>query len=165
MDFLEVTPTMWALMILLAASAFTMLWYLDALTHKEIAKADISDKELTTHRILISTSILMEFALVGMYWSSFLFLPIFIAAFITRTAHEFIDELHFHVDRCSPRETALHLGMWLSVLIKTSAMFIWGFFSNYEGVESLPLLFYIWAILIFLVMSYTSFVEWNQKKT
>lgn len=161
MDYLKATPSMWALIILSSATIFTILWFMDALTHKKLVGHEITEKELNTHRILIGTSVLMELSLVLMYWSSILALPLFVASFLTRTAHEFIDELYFHMDRCSNRETALHLGMWLSVLVKTSAMFIWGFFSNYVGIESLSFWFFLWGLLVFLVMSYTSYVEWN----
>lgn len=152
----------WATIILIAATGFTILWGLDSITHKKLVEIDITDKELQTHRNILLASVLMESSLVLMYWWSIEVLPFFIAFLIVRTTHEFIDELHFHTERCTPYESNLHLGMWFFVFIKTIAMFMWGFFSNYEGVENLPIYYYVWGGIVFSVMSYISLMEWKR---
>jgi hypothetical protein len=150
----------WA--ILGSATVFTLTWFLDAIAHARLVKVDITEKELHTHRVLILTSILMEFSLVLMYWFDIEVLPLFLAAFITRTAHEFIDELHWHTGRCSQYETMLHLIMWISVLNKTFLLFIWGFFTHYRGFADLHPMFYAWGIIIVIAMTIISWKEWNQ---
>lgn len=160
--FNSTTPLFWAITILSAATIFTVAWFMDSLTHKELVKVDITDKELQTHRNILTASFLMEISLVMMYWFPLAMLPFFIAFAITRTVHEFIDELHFHTDRCSRHESQLHLVMWLSVLLKTSAMFIWGFFTSYEGIMDLPVFMFIWGGTILIAMSYISFNEWRR---
>ena len=163
MDLFEnTTPLFWALSILCSGTVFTILWALDAATHEKLVHVDISDKELQSHRNILITSLLMEMALIAMYWSPMGALPFFIAFFITRTSHEFIDELKFHVKRCTAYETYLHLGMWMSVLVKTFAMFIWGFFSSYSGLLDLPMVYYIWGGIVFLSLSYISVLEWKR---
>ena len=161
-SLLDTNPVVWALIILLSATVFTCFWLLDALTHAKLVAIDITDKELQTHRNILIGSFLMELSLIGMYWYPWFMLPLFIAFFITRTSQEFIDELHFHTDRCLPYESRLHLIMWLTVLTKTAAMFIWGFFMQFKGLENLPILFYLWGIVLVLVMGYTSFVEYRR---
>lgn len=156
------TPLFWALTILGSATVFTAFWMLDAFTHARLVKVDITDKELQVHRNILTASFLMELSLVGMYWYPKAMLPFFIAFFITRTTHEFIDELHFHTDRCTVYESRLHLGMWLSVLTKSAAMFCWGFFGQYEGIWELPLILHIWGVMLILVMGWISFQEYRR---
>jgi hypothetical protein len=156
------TPTLWALMILGSATLFTVAWSWDAITHKKLAELDITDQEFQTHRNILVASMIMELSLVGMFWNPIIMLPIFIASFLTRLVHEFMDELKFHADRCTPHESRLHLVMWISVLTKAGAMFLWGFFTSYEGIESLPFALYAWGILILIVMAYVSYVEWRR---
>ena len=110
----QINTTYFAFAILMSATIFVIAWSLDAITHTRLVKIDITDKELQTHRILILSSGLMELCLVLMYWFDVEILPVFIAALVTRTAHEFIDELRYHIDRCTFRETLLHLIMWIS---------------------------------------------------
>lgn len=160
----QINATYFACAILISSTIFVIAWSLDAITHSRLVKIDISDKELQTHRILILSSGLMELCLVLMYWFDIEILPIFIAAVVTRTAHEFIDELRYHTDRCTFRETLLHLIMWITVISKTSFLFIWGFFTHYQGLEKLHPAFYIWGILIIGIMSITSVKEWRQGK-
>jgi magnesium-transporting ATPase (P-type) len=155
-------PLSFALIILISSTVFAIAWGLDAMTHKELVKVDITDKELQTHRNILTASLLMEISLVFMYWFPLIMLPVFIATLVTRTVHEFIDELHFHTDRCSSYESTLHLIMWITVITKTAAMFIWGFFTQYNGVLELPLPFYIWGLLVFSIMGYTSWVEYKR---
>lgn len=159
---LDVHPFYWALLILVAATAFTIIWLFDSQTHGELVKIDITDKELQTHRNILTSSFLMELSLVLMYWSPILMLPLFIAFFITRLIHEFIDELHFHTDRCSRYESTLHLGMWITVLTKTGAMFIWGFFTQFQGILDLPIYMFVWAGIILVSMSIVSLIEWKR---
>jgi hypothetical protein len=159
---IETDHNYWAILILIAATIFTIFWGLDAKTHKKLVEIDITDKELQTHRNILTASLIMEVSLVMMFWFPLAMLPIFIASFLTRFVHEFIDELHFHSDRCSPYESMLHLGMWVSVLTKIAAMFIWGFFLQYEGIWNLPVYFYPWAIILFMSMTYISYVEWKR---
>ncbi len=152
----------WAVAILSSATLFTLCWLLDAKTHKVLVKIDITDKELQTHRNILVTSLLMEASLVLMFWYQWEILPFFLAFFITRTAQEFIDELHFHTNRCSVYESRLHLGMWISVLSKTILMFMWGFFTGYKGILDLHLGLYIWAAIVFGAMSVISYFEWKR---
>ena len=156
------TPIFWAILILGSATLFTLAWSLDARTHKKLAEHDITDQEFQTHRNILTASLLMELSLVGMYWFPLYMLPIFIASFLTRLVHEFIDELKYHSDRCTPHESRLHLIMWISVLTKAAAMFIWGFFASYEGIESLPIALYIWGVILLSVLAYVSLVEWRR---
>lgn len=158
----EVSPLYWATVILIASTAFTVLWSLDAMTHKKLVKIDITDKELQTHRNILLASVLMEMSLVAMYWWQIEVLPLFIAFLIVRTTHEFIDELHYHTDRCSDYESRLHLGMWIFVFIKTIVLFMWGFFTAYKGIESLPFVYYIWGAIVFSIMSIVSLFEWRR---
>jgi hypothetical protein len=158
----EVNPLYWATVILIASTVFTVLWALDAVTHKRLVEVDITDKELQTHRNILVASVLMEMSLVAMYWWQIEVLPLFIAFLIVRTTHEFIDELHFHTERCSTYESRLHLGMWIFVFIKTIVLFFWGFFSAYEGIESLPIAYYIWGAIVFSIMSVVSLFEWRR---
>ena len=88
-------PQEFALVILFSASFFSVLWGFDALTHKKLVEIDITDKELQTHRNILLVSVLMEISLISMFWNPLVALPVFIALFITRFSHEFIDELHY----------------------------------------------------------------------
>ena len=153
------------LLLLLSASTFTFFWFLDSRTHSRLVHTDISDPELQTHRVLILSSGMMEFSLILMYWFRWEALALFIASFITRTVHEFIDELKFHSERCTFRETLFHLIMWITVLTKTFLLFVWGFFFRYKGITDLPVWIYLWAIAIVISMGYISLKEWNQGKT
>ena len=74
---LDISPIYWATIILIAATLFTILWGLDALTHKELVKVDITDRELQTHRTILLSSMLMELSLVSMFWWSYEVLPFF----------------------------------------------------------------------------------------
>ena len=158
--FKETTPQFWAIAILLSATIFTIAWSFDALTHKKLAHIDITDRELHTHRNILVASMIMELSLVGMYWFPLAMLPLFIGSGITRFSQEFIDELHYHADRCTPYESFLHLIMWIAVWTKASAMFIWGFFTKFQGIEDLHPGFYVWGGIVFLVMGYISQKEW-----
>jgi hypothetical protein len=158
----NIDPNFWAVAILSSATLFTFFWLLDARTHKALVKIDITDKELQTHRNILVTSLLMEASLVGMFWYQIELLPFFIAFFITRTAQEFIDELHFHTGRCTVYESRLHLGMWISVLSKTALMFMWGFFTGYKGILELNIALYVWAVIVFGAMSVISYFEWKR---
>ncbi len=159
---IEISPTYWAVIILIAATGFTILWAFDAATHKRLVEVDITDKELQTHRNILVASVLVELSLVLMYWWDIEILPFFIAFLIVRFIHEFIDEIHFHTDRCTPYESNLHLGMWIFVFIKIVGMFMWGFFTNYKGLETLNIGLYIWGFVIFGIMSYISLQEWKR---
>ncbi|MDG2343183.1 MAG: hypothetical protein P8L23_01250 [Flavobacteriales bacterium] len=155
-------PQEFALVILFSASLFSVLWGFDALTHKKLVKIDITDKELQTHRNILLVSVLMEISLISMFWNPLVALPVFIALFITRFSHEFIDELHYHTGRCKPYENYLHIGMWVSVLTKTFAMFLWGFCFQYNGVVELPFYIYIWAGIVLISMMIIGFFEWKR---
>ncbi|MCH2233234.1 MAG: hypothetical protein MK078_03190 [Crocinitomicaceae bacterium] len=161
-DLLSISPVYWASLILGSATVFTIFWGLDSITHKKLARADITDQEFETHRNILTASFLMEISLVLMFWFQKAMLPFFIAFFITRTVHEFIDELKYHSDRCTPYETRLHLIMWVSVLTKSAGMFIWGYFTGYEGLTELPVIFFIWGGIVLIAMSYISWMEWKR---
>lgn len=164
MKFDSLGPTYWASAILITTTLFTLLWLLDAVKHKELVKKEITPIELRTHRNILISSGIMELSLLTMFWFPLESLPFFVAAFITRTAHEFLDELKFHVDRCSSYENFIHLGMWISILSKTFLQFIWGFFYQYKGIENLNFLFYVWAGIVLITMGLTSFFEWRRDK-
>jgi hypothetical protein len=164
MQFDPINPNFWAIAILICTTVFSVLWFLDALKHKELVKTDITSNELRTHRNILISSGIMELALVAMFWFQLESLPFFIAAFITRTAHEFLDELKYHADRCSSYENFIHLGMWVTVLSKTILQFIWGFFYQYQGIETFDYGIYCWAGIVLLTMGITSFFEWKRGK-
>jgi len=155
-------PSDFAIVILLSATLFALLWGFDALTHQKLVEIDITDSEIQTHRNILLVSVLMEVSLITMFWRPMVSLPFFIALFITRYSHEFIDELHYHTDRCKPYENYLHIGMWVSVLTKTFGMFIWGFFFQYKGVMEMPLYIYVWGFIVFTSMAITGFFEWKR---
>jgi hypothetical protein len=104
----------------------------------------------------------MEGTLVLMYWADILILPLFLAFFLTRTVHEFIDELHWHTDRCSSYESFLHLGMWISILTNTFAMFTWGFFTHYKGLDELNSIYIIWAFVVGISIFFIGLKEWKR---
>jgi hypothetical protein len=151
-----------ALVILCSATLFAIFWLLDSLTHGKLVKIEITEKELQTHRIILLTSICMEVSLVLFFWFDVLALPIFLAFFITRTVHEFIDELHWHTDRCSAYESMLHLGMWISILTNTFSMFLWGFFTHYRGWTELNVVYFIWAFIVVVCIFFIGLKEWKR---
>jgi|TARA_B110000914_G_scaffold224933_1_gene244188 hypothetical protein len=155
-------PLDFAIVILMSASLFTLLWGFDALTHKKLVETDITDSELQTHKNILLLSVFMEISLITMFWRPLVSLPFFIALFITRYSHEFIDELHYHTDRCKPYENYLHIGMWVSVLTKTFGMFIWGFFFQYKGVMEMPIYIYVWGLIVFSSMAIIGSSEWKR---
>lgn len=158
----DISPTFFATLILLSATGFVLVWSLDAITHKKLARIDITDKELQLHQNILLASVLMELSLVSMYWWTWESLPFFISFFVMRTVLEFIDELHFHTERCTPYESRLHLGMWIFVFIKTSTMFLWGFFEHYKGIHDLPVIYFTWAGIVLISMFVVSFFEWRR---
>jgi len=161
--FYSVQSETYALLILISATLFVFFWLLDHFTHRKLVDEILGDRELQTHRVLIMTSLLLQVSLALMYWIPVLMLPFFIALFITRTAHEFIDELKWHTARCTMRETTLHMLMWIFMMTNFFSMFIWGFFMQYEGVESLPFIFYIWAGILAVAVAFISSKEWQLK--
>ena len=163
MDFSQyIQADVFAPLILGSATVFTLFWGLDAATHAKLAHVDITDRELTTHRIILATSFAMVLSLVLMYWWPVAMLPVFIGSFITRTVHEFLDEQHYHMDRCTPYESMLHLFMWMAILTNTAAMFMWGFFTQYKGVETLPVVYYVWAGILAIAIVIISGKEWKR---
>jgi hypothetical protein len=54
--------------------------------------------------------------------------------------------------------------MWVTVLSKTILQFIWGFFYQYEGIETYNYGIYGWAGIVLLTMGITSFFEWKRGK-
>jgi hypothetical protein len=158
----SVSPIFWASSILITGALFAIFWTLDALQHKELVHIDITENELKTHRIILLTSMLMELSLIAMFWFPIEALPFFIALLFTRTAHEFMDELKYHMDRCSMYETMLHLAMWISVLANTVLMFMWGFFTQYIGLCDLHPSFLVCAFTIFIVIMRIGYKEWKR---
>lgn len=157
---MQVAPEILSLLILASSTLFVCAWALDARTHAGIARQDISDPELRTHRILILSSGLMQLCLLLFYWFDYEVLPFFIALFFTRTTHEVIDEVRYHQERCTFYETLLHFSMWVSVISQVGFLFYWGFFYHYAGLENLPVFHFIWGILLVLLMSLISRQEW-----
>lgn len=143
-----------AIYTLILGAFFTVVWYLDHKTHLRIWREDICDGELRTHRMILYASWGLQLSLALMAVAPLLALPLFIGTFITRFTHEFMDELHWHLPRCTERETILHLLMWISINTGTAVMFIWGFFYQYEGMLSLPLYLLVPMGLVALAMSY-----------
>ena len=133
-DLSTVSPAAIAWSWVALNALFAVAWGYDARTHSRL---DLTDKELQVHRLILIPSIGMELALVGMFWHPWLALPLFLACYLVRTAHEFIDELHFHVDRCAPAEAAAHLVMWVTVHTKTWLVFGWAFLLRYKGWDGL----------------------------
>ncbi|MFM7006445.1 MAG: hypothetical protein ACKOWX_04260 [Flavobacteriales bacterium] len=157
---MKIEPNTLSLLILICSSVFVFAWYLDSLTHANIAKKDILDAELYTHRILILSSGLLQGCLLLFYWFDYEVLPFFIALFITRTIHEIIDEVKYHQARCTFRETLLHFVMWLSILSQVGFLFYWGFFFHYTGLSELPVAYFTWGTILVLLMALISWKEW-----
>jgi hypothetical protein len=135
-------------------------WTIDAYTHAGIARQDISDQELKTHRILILSSGMLQFTLLLFYWFDYEVLPFFIAILLTRTVHEIIDEVKYHQERCTFRETLLHFVMWLSILSQIGFLFYWGFCFHYEGLLELPIAHFVWGVILVGLMAWISWKEW-----
>jgi hypothetical protein len=89
-----------------------------------------------------------------MAWSPWAALPLFIGCWFTRTLHEFLDELHWHLPRCSERETLIHLGMWITIHAGTAVTFIWAFFLQYKGFAGLPVWMHVSFAALFGVFSW-----------
>ena len=159
----SINPNVFPIIILSMSFIFAIAWFFDSRFHGKIYQTDITDKELQTHRMILIPSILMEITLLLMYWVPFVMLPFFLAFYLVRTVQEFIDELHFHTDRCSFFESILHLIMWCTVHTKTFAFFIWAFFLRFKGIEELHNLYFIIFIILTAAMGIIGSVEWNRK--
>ncbi len=157
---MKTDPQILALLILICSSVFVVAWGYDAYTHAGIAKQDISDPELKTHRILILSSGMLQFTLLLFYWFDIEVLPIFLALLLTRTIHEVIDEVRYHQERCSFFETVLHFIMWISILSQIGFLFYWGFFFHYQGLATLPSLYFVWGLLLVVLMGLIGLKEW-----
>jgi hypothetical protein len=157
---MQAAPESISLLILIVSTIFVGAWALDAYTHAGIAHHDISDPELKTHRILILSSGLMQFALMLFYWFDVEVLPFFIALFFTRTVHEVIDEVRYHQERCTFYETILHFVMWISIISQVGFLFYWGYFFHYKGLETLPLFHIVWGLVLVALMGLISTKEW-----
>jgi hypothetical protein len=83
-----------------------------------------------------------------------------VALLFTRTVHEVIDEVKFHSERCTFRETCIHFVMWVSILSQIGFLFYWGFFFHYQGLFALPSFHFIWGALLVLLMAVISWKEW-----
>ncbi|PIP92485.1 MAG: hypothetical protein COW00_04220 [Bdellovibrio sp. CG12_big_fil_rev_8_21_14_0_65_39_13] len=153
LDFLrEFSPELVSWLTILMGIVFSVAWYLDHLTHVKIWEVDITDNELKTHKIILYASWVLQVGLLMLAWNRLIALPIILGAFITRFTHEFIDEMKFHVDRCSFKETIIHLIMWISINTGTAVVFLWGFLFKYKGFGSLPLYHYVLWGIIFVAM-------------
>lgn len=159
-----VSPSFWGISILITGALFTFFWMLDAIQHKKVVDEEISNSELQTHRVILISSLLMEISLIAFYWYQIEVLPFFMALFFTRTTHEVLDESHYHMDRCTPYETLLHLGMWISILSNTILMFMWGFFTQYQGLFDLHPLYFVFAFVILIFILIIGAKEWERKK-
>lgn len=157
---MKTDPQILALLILISSSVFVVAWTFDAYTHAGIARQDISDPELKTHRILILSSGMLQFTLLLFYWFDVEVLPIFLALLLTRTIHEVIDEVRYHQERCTFFETVLHFVMWVSILSQIGFLFYWGFFFHYQGLATLPLLYVVWGLLLVVLMGLIGLKEW-----
>ncbi|MEN9967952.1 MAG: hypothetical protein RIR94_121 [Bacteroidota bacterium] len=157
---MKTDPQILALLILICSSVFVVAWRFDAYTHAGIARHDISDPELKTHRILILSSGMLQFTLLLFYWFDIEVLPIFLALLLTRTIHEVIDEVRYHQERCTFFETVLHFVMWVSILSQIGFLFYWGFFFHYQGLATLPSLYFVWGLLLVVLMGLIGLKEW-----
>lgn len=133
---------------------FGVFWYLDHKTHLAIWKKDITDGELRTHRMILYTSYGLMLSLLLMTWWPGQALFLFLGCWVTRTLHEFMDELHWHLPRCSERETIIHMIMWICIHGGTAVTFAWGFFRQYDGFAELGWPIHAAFVLIFLGYSY-----------
>ncbi len=158
MDFVnqiqQIPAFQYSMGIILFGSIFGVLWFVDHRTHLMIWQKDISDGELRTHRMILYASYGLMFSLLLMAWFPILALPLFIGCWVTRTLHETMDEMFWHLPRCSEFETLVHLGMWICIHAGTFTVFIWGFFFQYKGFGELSALIHILFAIIFLVYSY-----------
>ncbi len=158
MDFLsplsEVPPLYFALGMIAFGTGFGILWYIDHKTHLRIWQKDITDGELRTHRMILYSSYGLMFSLLLMAWLPWLALPLFIGCWVTRTLHEALDEMFWHLSRCTEFETLVHLGMWICIHTGTVITFIWGFFFQYQGFAQLPWLVHGCFAIIFIGYSY-----------
>ncbi len=161
----DVAGQTWAAQILFFGLVFTCAWYLDHKMHLKIWKKDISDGELRTHRMILYPSYGLLITLVLMRWFPYQVLPFFAGFWITRTLHEFLDELHWHLPRCSERETFIHLVMWIAVQGGIVASFIWGFFFQFKEIDSLPVYYYIGFTTFFIANSYIGYREINDYRS
>jgi hypothetical protein len=159
----SVNPEIFPSIILILSFIFAVAWFFDSRFHAQIYQDDITDKELQTHRLILIPSVLMEITLLLMYWIPFIMLPFFMAFYLVRTVQEFIDELHFHTDRCSFYESILHLIMWCTVHTKTFAFFIWAFILEFKGLENLPTFYFIIFLFLTGAMGLIGLAEWNRK--
>lgn len=150
--------------IIVSGIIFAVFWYLDHRTHLKIWKQDITDKELKTHRLILFASYGLQISFVVMYWTKWVALPIFIACWMTRLLHETIDEFKFHVERCTPFEDFVHLGMWITIHIGIVATFIWGFWLEYDGISTLSIMQMTLLIALFVVYGIIGSNELNSYK-
>lgn len=158
----SISPTFFALAILVCATIFLVVWFFDSKLHGQLV-GDLDKQELQTHRLILIPSILMEVCLVLMFWiNPWYLLPFFLAFYITRTIQELIDELHWHAPRCTKFESFMHLAMWCSVHAKVYLMFMWGFFLQYEGIELVPIWIHALFFLVISGMGIISIIEWRR---
>ncbi|MBX9768628.1 MAG: hypothetical protein K2X47_15245 [Bdellovibrionales bacterium] len=166
MHFLEEIPAEhFGLGIIITGVIFGIFWFLDHRTHLRIWEKDITDGELRSHRMILYASYCLMGSLFLMAWYPWQALPLFIGCWITRTVHEFIDEIHWHLPRCTERETLIHLIMWISIHTATAIAFSWGFFLQYRGLGDLPFWMHASFIAIFCVYSYIGHRELMDYKT
>ena len=156
-------PVIFPIIILSMSFIFAVAWFFDSRFHGKIYEADITDKELQTHRLILIPSVLMEVTLLLMYWAPFAMLPFFLAFYLVRTVQEFIDELHFHTDRCTFFESILHLIMWVTVHTKTFAFFFFFFILRFKGLEDLSYIYFAIFLVLTAAMGLIGLVEWNRK--
>tara|TARA_B110001454_G_scaffold219198_1_gene251470 strand:+ start:40561 stop:41082 length:522 start_codon:yes stop_codon:yes gene_type:complete len=150
----DVPALYFALGMIIFGLIFGVLWYTDHKTHLQIWKKDISDGELRTHRMILYASYGLMFSLLLMAWVPWIALPLFIGCWVTRTLHETLDEMFWHLPRCTEFETIVHLGMWICIHAGTAITFIWGFFFQYRGFGDLPWYLHACFVIIFLSYSY-----------
>lgn len=153
-QFQHITAIQFASGMVFFGLLFGVLWFIDHRTHMQIWQKDITDGELRTHRMILYASYGLMFSLLLMAWVSWLALPLFIGCWVTRTLHETLDELHWHLPRCSEFETMVHLGMWICIHAGTFITFTWGFFFQYRGFADLPVWIHALFGLIFASYSY-----------
>jgi len=150
----EISATKFAFGMSSFGVLFGLLWFIDHRTHLRIWKKDITDGELQTHRMILYASYGLMLSLFLMAWFPLLSLPLFIGCWIARTLHETMDEMFWHLPRCSEFETLIHLGMWICIHAGTFITFVWGFFLQYKGFTELPIIFHALFLIIFIAYSY-----------
>jgi hypothetical protein len=159
--FIDLNPLTLAYVAIISLTLFTLAWWGDSQFHQVYRKVYVPDPEVHTHRLILLSSFIMLLSIGFIVISPSVAYPVFLASYLTRTIHEFIDELKYHTERCTLKESLLHLAMWITVHTKTWALFFWASLFHFEGWSTLPLGLNILAILSFITLNIIAWREWK----